>query len=94
MNFFDFDPDVHDGHMTWSKDLWIFFVIAIPLTTIVLVTWWYWQRSIEKEAKKTNKAHQDTEKAISATLSKSGTSDLSYVHSNGENGRMTCLTQS
>jgi hypothetical protein len=51
MNFFTVDSDSAGGHLKSSKDLWIFFVIAVPLTTIVLCLWWWWQTKEESEAK-------------------------------------------
>ena len=51
MNFFSVDSSPTGGHLKSSKDLWIYFVIAVPLTTIVLCVWWWWQRKGETEAK-------------------------------------------
>ncbi|THY12279.1 hypothetical protein D6D00_10487, partial [Aureobasidium pullulans] len=52
MNLFAFDPDTDNGHITYSSDLWIYFVISIPLTIFVLSVWWIWQRWEElREAK-------------------------------------------
>jgi hypothetical protein len=52
MNFFTVDSDSPGGHLRSSKDLWIFFAIAVPLTTIVLCFWWLWQWKEEREANK------------------------------------------
>jgi uncharacterized ion transporter superfamily protein YfcC len=55
MNFFTVDPSSPGGHMKSSKDLWIYFIIAVPLTTIVLCTWWWWQSKEEGKARRGNK---------------------------------------
>ncbi|KAI4848162.1 hypothetical protein E4T44_04096 [Aureobasidium sp. EXF-8845] len=55
MNFFTVDPSSPGGHLKSSKDLWIYFIIAVPLTTIVLCTWWWWQSKEEGKARKSNK---------------------------------------
>ncbi|CAD0107276.1 unnamed protein product, partial [Aureobasidium uvarum] len=48
MNFFNFNPDEHGGHMTYSHDLWIYFVISIVLTLSLFALWWVWQRYRQK----------------------------------------------
>ncbi|KAK6005271.1 hypothetical protein QM012_008050 [Aureobasidium pullulans] len=48
MNFFNFSPDEHGGHMTYSHDLWIYFVISIVLTAVLFVLWWIWQNYRQK----------------------------------------------
>ncbi|KAI5202008.1 hypothetical protein E4T42_04888 [Aureobasidium subglaciale] len=44
MNFFAYDPDAHGGHMTYSHDLWIYFVISVVLTLGLFALWWMWQQ--------------------------------------------------
>lgn len=51
MNFFTVDSKTPGGRLTSTKDVWIFFVIAVPLTIIVLCIWWWWQR---REVKRHN----------------------------------------
>ena len=48
MNFFNFDPDEHGGHMTYSHDLWIYFVVSVVLTLGLFALWWIWQRYRQK----------------------------------------------
>ncbi|KAI4748412.1 hypothetical protein E4T50_01290 [Aureobasidium sp. EXF-12298] len=43
MNFFNFNPDEHGGHMTYSHDLWIYFVVSVVLTLGLFALWWVWQ---------------------------------------------------
>ncbi|KAH0292551.1 hypothetical protein M436DRAFT_83119 [Aureobasidium namibiae CBS 147.97] len=63
MNFFSVDSGPTGGHLKTSKDLWIYFVVAVPLTTMVLCFWWWWQKKEETKAKYTNKTgwNQDVE---------------------------------
>jgi hypothetical protein len=65
MNFFTVDSNSPGGHLKSSKDLWIFFVIAVPLTTIVLCLWWWWQTKEEERAKNRSGmgSNRDVEKA-------------------------------
>ena len=44
MNLFNFDPNAHGGHITYSPDLWIYFLSSILLSVVVLAVWWVWQR--------------------------------------------------
>ncbi|THX22319.1 hypothetical protein D6D12_09259 [Aureobasidium pullulans] len=48
MNFFAYDPDAHGGHITYSHDLWMYFVISIVLTLILFAIWWVWQQYRKK----------------------------------------------
>ncbi|KAG9525612.1 hypothetical protein KCV07_g991, partial [Aureobasidium melanogenum] len=60
MNFFSYNPETHGGHITYSPDLWIYFVVSIPLTIAVLTIWWVWQRREEMAENLEN----STEKAV------------------------------
>ncbi|KAI4722471.1 hypothetical protein E4T48_01306 [Aureobasidium sp. EXF-10727] len=44
MNFFNFSPDEHHGHITYSHDLWIYFVISVVFTLVLFVMYWIWQQ--------------------------------------------------
>ncbi|KAH3967066.1 hypothetical protein HBH70_124440 [Parastagonospora nodorum] len=56
MNFFDgiADKRVFDGT---SRNIWVFFVIALPISAVVLVVFWWWDRKtqvleqVEREAR-------------------------------------------
>ncbi|KAI4729387.1 hypothetical protein E4T49_02812, partial [Aureobasidium sp. EXF-10728] len=66
MNFFTVDSKTPGGRLTSTKDLWIYFVIAVPLTSIVLCFWWWWQTREEKKAELRNnqiRREGDIEKA-------------------------------
>ncbi|KAH0155254.1 hypothetical protein KCU67_g8786, partial [Aureobasidium melanogenum] len=65
MNFFTVDSNVPGGRLTSTKDVWIFFVIAVPLTTIVLCFWWWWQRREAKRARNHNgsRSEKDIERS-------------------------------
>jgi hypothetical protein len=51
MNFFTIDSNSPGGHLRSSKDLWIYFAIAVPLTTIVMCFWWWWQKIEDVKAR-------------------------------------------
>jgi hypothetical protein len=42
MNLFNFNPDEHGGHMTYSHDLWIYGVLSVGLTLGLFALWWVW----------------------------------------------------
>ena len=42
MNLFDWSAE--DGKNIGSKWLWIYFVVTVPLTVLILVAWWIWNR--------------------------------------------------
>ncbi|RKU47971.1 hypothetical protein DL546_003815 [Coniochaeta pulveracea] len=44
MTFFNFQ----DGASEVNPQLWIYFAIAIPLTLLIVLIWWIWERSREK----------------------------------------------
>jgi protein-S-isoprenylcysteine O-methyltransferase Ste14 len=48
-NFFNFNPDQHGGHMTYSHDLWIYFVVSVVLTLGLFTLWWAWQRMRQRK---------------------------------------------
>ncbi|KAH0368920.1 hypothetical protein KCU65_g3769, partial [Aureobasidium melanogenum] len=48
MNLFSYNPDTHGGHITYSPDLWLYFVVSIPLTAAVLTIYWAWQKREER----------------------------------------------
>ncbi|KAI4774967.1 hypothetical protein E4T52_10080 [Aureobasidium sp. EXF-3400] len=54
MNFFSIDERKPGGRLTSTKDVWIYFVIAVPLTALVLCVWWWWQRREAKKARNQN----------------------------------------
>jgi hypothetical protein len=48
MNMFDWSAS--DGGNIASKWLWIYFAVTIPLTGIILVLWWFWNRQSLRSA--------------------------------------------
>ena len=42
MNLFDWSAA--DGGQIASKWLWIYFVVTVPLTGMIIALWWYWNR--------------------------------------------------
>jgi len=79
MSFFDFSPgnETEPDRWTVSGKLYIYWVVAIPLTAVTMLTWFGWRHSRDatkswsKEAKhlmlKTNqrfKGSIDTEKLV------------------------------
>jgi Mg2+ and Co2+ transporter CorA len=46
MNFFDgiADKRLFDGT---SRNIWVFFVIALPISAVVLVVFWWWDRKTQ-----------------------------------------------
>jgi hypothetical protein len=55
MNFFAYDPDAHGGHVTYSPDLWMYFVISIMLTLLCFAMYWLWERSRVKAMAKSRR---------------------------------------
>lgn len=47
---FNWDPSPSESIA--SPYLYVFFVITIPLTAIVYVSWWWWFRRVRKEFQK------------------------------------------
>jgi hypothetical protein len=48
MTMFDWTPS-GGGNGNVSSYIWVYFVAAIPLTALVLGSWWYWQRVRERD---------------------------------------------
>ncbi|KAG9515019.1 hypothetical protein KCU93_g9588, partial [Aureobasidium melanogenum] len=69
MNFFSYNPDTHGGHITYSPDLWLYFVVSIPLTIAVLTIWWLWQRREEMVEDSENLTEKAAESAGTETSS-------------------------
>lgn len=46
-----FNWQARDGEPVYSTHLWVYFVITIPLTVLVLSVWFWWFRSQEKNQK-------------------------------------------
>lgn len=69
MNFFSYNPDTHGGHITYSPDLWLYFVVSIPLTIAVLTIWWVWQRREEMVQDSENLTEKAAESAGTETSS-------------------------
>ncbi|KAH7193832.1 uncharacterized protein B0J16DRAFT_412397 [Fusarium flagelliforme] len=45
MSFFNVSDDT--GEWTVNKEIWMYFVIAIPVTLITCGVWWLWQKSFQ-----------------------------------------------
>ena len=52
MSMFNWHASGVDGDNVASKYTWVYFVIAIPLTLIVLLAWTLWFRWTDKEYRK------------------------------------------
>ena len=48
MNLFDWSAS--DGGNIASKWLWIYFIVTIPLTGLILALWWFWNRQSLRSA--------------------------------------------
>jgi hypothetical protein len=48
MTMFNWTPS-GGGNGNVSSYIWVYFVAAIPLTALVLGSWWYWQRVRESD---------------------------------------------
>lgn len=46
-----FNWDANSGQNLASSYVWVYFVVAIPLTVLVVGIWWYWQRRQQKNIK-------------------------------------------
>lgn len=46
MTFFDYSPGSSTQPEAWvvSKKIWIYFLVAIPLTILTVAAWFLWQR--------------------------------------------------
>jgi hypothetical protein len=49
MTMFNWAPSA--GHGSVSSYIWVYFVLAVPLTALVLVVGWYWHRARARDAK-------------------------------------------
>lgn len=58
MTFFNFSSD-SGGHV--SSQFWIYWIVTIPLTLVVIACWWGWERWREKQHAKED---EDLEKAV------------------------------
>ncbi|KAG9693968.1 hypothetical protein KCU95_g6143, partial [Aureobasidium melanogenum] len=70
MNFFNFSPDEHQGHITYSHDLWIYFVISIVFTLIMFVLYWIWQQFRKKARARSNIEDEDAAENAYSTVEK------------------------
>ncbi|KAH0368921.1 hypothetical protein KCU65_g3768, partial [Aureobasidium melanogenum] len=70
MNFFNFSPDEHQGHITYSHDLWIYFVISIAFTLIMFVLYWIWQQFRKKARARSNIEDEDAAENAYSTVEK------------------------
>lgn len=52
MSFFSFSPGTDGQAPLWtvSKEFWIYWVIAVPLTVLTIVSWNHWQNSLPTQA--------------------------------------------
>ena len=48
MSFFNIAPKDASPSGTWtvSEDIWIYWLIAVPLTAVTVGTWYYWQSRV------------------------------------------------
>ncbi|KAF4626992.1 hypothetical protein G7Y89_g11165 [Cudoniella acicularis] len=71
MTFFNFQGD---GSPSVSKQFWIYWAVTIPITTIIVIGWWLWDRRREKryedEDQDLEKGSEGMEKTIMATMRK------------------------
>lgn len=46
MSFFDYSPGNNNGSEAWfvSRKIWIYFLVAVPLTILTVAAWFLWQR--------------------------------------------------
>lgn len=68
MNFFNFSPDEHDGHITWSHDLWIYFVVSIGFTLVMFVLYWIWQQFRKRARARSNIEDEDAAENAYSTV--------------------------
>lgn len=48
MSFFNFSGSPTDETWTVSREIWIYFAVAIPLTAISLISWYVWHSRLER----------------------------------------------
>jgi Mg2+ and Co2+ transporter CorA len=70
MNFFNFNPDEHGGHMMYSHDLWIYFVVSVILTLGLFAAWWVWQRVRQRRLASSRLEQSDAMENAYAVLQK------------------------
>lgn len=46
-----FNWQARDGEPVYSSYLWVYFLVAIPLTILVVALWFWWFRTQEKNQK-------------------------------------------
>lgn len=82
MTFFNFNPDPNQPVI--SPQFWIYWAFTIPITTVIVGGWWFWERKRErkygKEDQDLENGSEDMEKNIMAmmrrrTMSKASTWD-------------------
>ena len=52
MSFFNFSPgatDAGDGIWTVSDKIWLYWLVAIPLTAVTMGIWFFWQHHWHRE---------------------------------------------
>ena len=71
MSFFNFQDN---DQPEISTRFWIYWVVTIPLTVVIVGIWWVWERRREakydKEDADLEKGSEDMEKSIMATMRK------------------------
>jgi Mg2+ and Co2+ transporter CorA len=57
MSFFNYTPPSSNGQGEWrvSGELWVYWVVAIPVTAVTVALWWWWQRCIARLGDKATK---------------------------------------
>jgi hypothetical protein len=48
MTFFNFQNGGDGGGPIVAPTLWIYFAITIPLTLVIVLVWWVWEKNREK----------------------------------------------
>lgn len=70
MTFFNFQ----DSGPTVSSEFWIYWVVTIPITVVIVGVWWVWERRRERIYEQQDldleRGSEDMEKVIMATMRK------------------------
>lgn len=70
MTFFNFNPDPNQPVI--SPQFWIYWAFTIPITTVIVGGWWFWERKRErkygKEDEDLENGSEDMEKNIMAMM--------------------------